>query len=115
MKYETILQDGNYALIVRGMDLSEYAVVYGLDNDKKEWKHTCSDFNFGKYGQLNQPEALQQALDLFLCKTKEDYIPKARLTELATNFKDALLEENCDSAMETFDRETKGCCAGAMK
>lgn len=88
---------------MRGKDLTEYAVVFGLDNITKEWGHTCSYYDFGKYSRLTQPEALQLALDAFLCKTREDYIPKARLTELATCFKDRLLEENYDSAMECFE------------
>lgn len=103
MRYEVIFQNGSYALIVRGKDLTEYAVVFGLDNIAKEWGHTCSYYDFGKYGKLTQPEALQLALDDFLYKTKENYIPKARLTELATSFKDALLEANCDFAMECFE------------
>lgn len=103
MRYETIFQEGNYALIVRGADLTEYAVVYGLDNIAKEWGHTCSYFDFGKYGRLSQPQALSLALDAFFYKTKEDYVSRSRLAEVATRFKDALLEADCDSAMECFE------------
>ena len=102
MRYETIFQSRNYALIVCGKDLTVYAVVFGLDNIAKKWGHTYSYYDFGKYGKLTQPEALQLALDDYLYKTKENHIPKGRLVELTTGFKDALLEADYDSAMECF-------------
>ena len=42
MKYEVIMENGKYALIFRGSRvLREYAVVYGLNKEKRDWDYTC--------------------------------------------------------------------------
>lgn len=107
MKYEIILQKGNYALILRGENLKEYAVVYGLNNKDKSWKHTCCYYGFEYNGEefsgTSKAEALAMTLDSFRAKTEEDYISRCRLIELATLFKDGLLEEDKYSALEFFN------------
>ena len=42
MRYEVILEKGNYALIVRGNNLDEYAVISGLNEDINVWDWTVS-------------------------------------------------------------------------
>ena len=37
MKYEVILEKGEYALILRGSRMEEYAVVSGLNKETGEW------------------------------------------------------------------------------
>ena len=37
MKYEVIMEAKNYALIKRGIDLEEYAVVSRLDRETESW------------------------------------------------------------------------------
>ena len=103
MKYEVILEKGEYALILRGSRMEEYAVVNGLNKEAGEWAWTCCYYNFGNYTQIDKAQALFLALDYFRMRTETDYIPRCRLEELATQFKDGLIEDDKESAMEYFD------------
>ncbi len=103
MRFEVLFEKNDYALIVRGKDLDEYAIVYKLDKAKGCWANTCSYCNFSEYSNLSQPEALMYALDMFLVKTEENYISRCRLEELATKFKDRLIEDDCEE--EFFEQE----------
>ena len=103
MKYEVILENGEYALILRGSRMEEYAVVNGLNKETGEWGGTCCYYNFGNYTQIDKAQALFLALDYFRMRTETDYIPRCRLEELATQFKDGLIEDDEESAMEYFD------------
>lgn len=104
---EIILQKDNYALIDRGNQLKEIAVVYGLNEDKGEWEHTCNywsyEYNGSPTGCMSKAVALSYGLELFRAKTEENYISRPRLEELATQFKDALLEDDKFSAMVFFE------------
>lgn len=103
MKYEVIIEKGDYALILRGSKMDEYAVVNGLDKKRRDWAWTCCYYNFSEYTRINKIEALFLALDYFREKTEPNYIPRCRLEELATQFKDGLLEDDKESALEYFD------------
>ena len=103
MNYEVILEKGEYALILRGSRMEEYAVVNGLNKETGEWSWTCCYYNFGNYTQIDKAKALFLALDYFRMRTEENYIPRCRLEELATQFKDGLIEDDEESAMEYFD------------
>ena len=46
---------------------------------------------------------LQSAYDCFMEKVNVDYIPRCRLSELATLFKDGLISDDRESAMEYFN------------
>lgn len=105
MRYEKILEKGKYALILRKERLDEYAVVHGLNEEIGEWNHTVGYWSFGKFSPMNQVEALQKALDCFRVKTEENYISRSRLEELATEFKDGLIGDDEESAMEYFIEE----------
>lgn len=74
MRYEKVLQKGKYTLVLRKKDLDEYAVVHGLNEETGEWNHTVNYWNFSKFSQLSQEEALQKALDCFRAKTEEPVI-----------------------------------------
>ena len=102
MKYKVILEKGKYALIVRGKNLNEYAVVSGLNKDKNEWDWTVSYWNFSSKFGMPHSEALLEAIDCFRAKTEPGYIPRRRLEELATLFKDKLIEDDEESACEYF-------------
>ena len=101
MRYKVILEKGKYALIVRGKNLDEYAVVSGLNKNKNEWDWTVSYWVFGQF-RLEQSEALSKAIDCFRAKTKPNYISRSRLEELATLFKDGLFEDASEFAREYF-------------
>lgn len=105
MRHEKLFEKGKYSLILRKKDLDEYAVVYGLNEENGEWQHTVDYWNFGKYSCLDKVEALQAALECFRMKTENNYIPRCRLEELATKFKDGLIEDDKESAMEYFTYE----------
>ena len=90
MIYDLIMESGEYALILRGSRMKEYAVVNGLDKAKGSWAWTCIYYNFGEFSPLSQAEALAMAVDYFRNRTEENYIPRCRLEELATKFKDGL-------------------------
>lgn len=103
MKYEVILENGEYALILRGSRMEEYAVVNGLNKENGEWGWTCCYYNFGNYTQIDKAQALFLALDYFRMRTETDYIPRCRLEELATQFKDGLIEDDEEQALIYFD------------
>lgn len=111
MKYELIIKKGDYALICRGNNLDEYAVVNCLNEEKGVWDYTCTYYNFGRYSKLPQVEALYYALDAFRYRTEENYISRRRLEELATLFKDGLIEDDEEQALIYFDGvcEMTGC------
>ena len=48
MEYQLILESGDYAFILRGKDLKEYAVVNGLNKEDSSWAWTVTyaDFRF---------------------------------------------------------------------
>lgn len=91
MRYEVIMEAKNYALIKRGIDLNEYAVVSRLNKETGSWAHTCVYYNFSPFSNLTQAEALALSTDYFCYKTQNNYIPRYRLEELATKFKDGLI------------------------
>lgn len=103
MRYEKIITKGNYSLIIRGKNLDEYAVVAGLDEERSGWDWTVSYSNFGKYGMGDQFKSFQWCYEELQRVTTENYIPRPRLEELATLFKDGLLEDDEQSAMEYFE------------
>ena len=95
MEYKILFEKENYALIQRGSRLQEYAVVSGLNKERGDWNYTCVYHEATATG-------LARTLDYFLYRT-EDIIPRDRLIELATLFKDGLIEDDEESAMEYFD------------
>lgn len=105
MKYEIIMEKGNYTLINRGEKLKEYAVVNGLNKEKGDWAWTCSYFAYEYDGipQGNQALALATAIDHFRLLTEDNYITRPRLEELATHFKDGLIEDDEYEAMIYFN------------
>ena len=105
MKYEIIMEKGNYTLINRGEKLKEYAVVYKLNKERGDWENTSEywDYEYEGAAMGNPAQALASAIDFFRKKTEDDYISRYRLEELATLFKDGLIEDDVESALEYFD------------
>ena len=92
MKYTLIDENGQYALILRGENMTQYAVVIGLDKEAGSWDWTCCYYDFGKFSELTGAEALFKALDYYLMRTSEKHISWARMSEIATVLKDGLIE-----------------------
>ena len=98
MKYILIDETGQYALILRGESMTQYAVVSGLDKEAGSWDWTCCYYDFGKLSGLTKVEALFRTLDYYLMRTNEKYIPWARMSEIATVLKDGLIEDGEEEA-----------------
>lgn len=98
MKYTLIEEKGQYALILRGESLTQYAVVRGLDKETGSWDWTCCYYDFGEFFSLSRAEALFKALDYYLMRTNEKHIPWARMSEIATVLKDGLIEDDEEEA-----------------
>ena len=98
MEYTLIDEKGQYALILRGENMTQYAVVSGLDKETRSWDWTCCYYDFGKLSELTRAEALFKALDYYLMRTNEKYISWARMSEIATLLKDGLIEDDEEEA-----------------
>jgi len=98
MKYTLIDENRQYALVLRGESMTQYAVVSGLDKETGSWDWTCCYYDFGKFSGLTKAEALFRALDYYLMRTNEKHIPWARLSEIATLLKDGLIEDGEEEA-----------------
>ena len=98
MKYTLIDENGQYALILRGESMTQYAVVSGLDKKAGSWDWTCCCYDFGKFSGLTKAEALFRAVDYYLMRTNEKHIPWTRMSEIATVLKDGLIEDGEEEA-----------------
>ena len=93
MKYTLIDENGQYALILRGENMTQYAVVSGLDKENGSWTWTCCYYDFGEFSGLTKAEALFRSLDYYLMRTNEKHISWARMSEISTVLKDELIED----------------------
>lgn len=100
--YEVLAEKGNIALIKLGKTNLEYMVVRGLV-PRQERTYNGADWDTTiDYWSCNI-DGLQCAIECFRNKTENDYITRYRLEELATLFKDGLIEDDKESAIEYFD------------
>lgn len=107
LDYEVILEKGNYALIKRGSErFQEYSIVAGLVTEQ-ERKFEGSDWDGTVAAYDVNAKGLSDAIDRFRYLTELDYIPRLRLEELATKFKDGLLGAYLEDGEyeEFFDEE----------
>lgn len=101
---EVILRKGRYALIDRG---HEYVIAMGFDETKPEnqqWEQGMYYTHWNE-SEIKKMCMLQAALDHFRLFVDMDYISRRRLEELATKFKDGLIECDEDFAREFFEDE----------
>ena len=98
MKYTLIEAKGQYALILRGESMTQYAVVCGLDKETGSWDWTCCYYDFGKFSELTKAEALFKAVDYYLMRTNGNHISWARMSEIATLLKDGLIGDDEDES-----------------
>ena len=96
--YEIIAQKKEYALI-KMESTEEYKIVSDICADGS-WAYTVCSWMYGKYGR-EEYLVLQDALDAFRTRTENTYIPRSRLEELATKFKDGMF--SCDLDEEEYD------------
>ena len=98
MKYTLIDETGQYALIMRGKSMTQYAVVRGLDKETGGWDWACCYYDFGEFFSVTKAEALFKALDYYLMRTNEQHISWARMSEIVKLLKDGLIEDDEDEA-----------------
>ena len=96
--YEIIAQKKEYALI-KMENTEEYKIVSDICADGS-WAYIVCSWMYGEFGR-EEYLVLQDALDAFRARTENDYIPRSRLEELATKFKDGIF--SCDLDEEEYD------------
>ncbi|RHQ82505.1 hypothetical protein [Clostridium sp. AF22-10] len=102
MKWIEILRKDNHALLQSESD-TQYVVTSGYDPTQPEDQQWSSGIYFTYWHEARKASYLQAVLDCFRNRTESDYIPRCRLEELATLFKDELISNDRESAMEYFD------------
>lgn len=104
MEYRVLLQYGRHALVETE---THYIVACEYDETQpkgQQWGYGLYSLRWSEC-QIENVNALYNAIETFREKTEENYIPRKRLEELATKFKDGLIEDDEESAMEYFDYE----------
>lgn len=96
--YVIIAQKKEYALI-KMENTEEYKIVSDICADGS-WAYTVCSWMYGEFGR-EEYLVLQDALDAFRVRTESTYIPRSRLEELATKFKDGIF--SCDLDEEEYD------------
>nr|DAG52791.1 MAG TPA: hypothetical protein [Caudoviricetes sp.] len=82
---------------------NNYIVACGysaLERWGRQWEHGVYYTFFNDKEKL---VALNKATEKLFEKVNENYIPRCRLEELATLFKDRMIEDDRESAFEYFD------------
>lgn len=103
MGWIEILRKDTYALLQSESD-TQYAVVSDYNPTLPENQQWSSGTYFTYWNDPKRKvNCLQITLDYFRMRTEENYIPRCRLEELATLFKDGLISDDRESAMEYFD------------
>ena len=94
--------------------MTQYAVVRGLDKESGSWDWTCCYYDFGEFSGLTRAEALFKVVDYYLARTNERHISWSRMSEIATDLKDGLIEVDKEEAyqymadvVELSDTESK--------
>ena len=88
--YEIIAQKKEYALI-KMENTEEYKIVSDICADGS-WAYTVCSWMYGEFGR-EEYLVLQDALDAFRARTESTYVPRSRLEELATQWKDKIIED----------------------
>lgn len=102
MKWIEILRNKNYALL-QSESNTQYCVASDYDPTEREDNQWSHGTYFTYQNDTQKANSLANALELFRYRTEDNYIPRYRLEELATLFKDGLLEDDRGSAIEYFN------------
>ena len=102
MKYNIILRNGRYALLEMK---TQYVVACGFDETQSEGSQWSQGYYYSHWNtsEIVKQRMLSAALEYYRNLTETDYIPRCRLEELATQFKDGLLEDDEEQALIYFD------------
>ena len=103
MKWIEILRKDDVALL-QSKNNTQYAVVTGYNPNAREDEQWDYGWYYTYWSDKNAKiNSLRTALEYFMIKTVKNYIPRYRLEELATQFKDGLIEDDKESAIQFFD------------
>ena len=104
MEYTILLRNGRYALLEME---TQYVVACGFDETFPENQQWAQGYYYSHWNtsEIVKQRMLSAALEYYRTLTETDYIPRCRLEELATQFKDGLIEDGEAEAMEYFDSE----------
>ena len=103
MKYNIILRNGRYALLEME---TQYVVACGFDETQPEGSQWSQGYYYTHWNTSEtvvKQRMLSAALEYYRALTETDYIPRCRLEELATQFKDGLIEDGEEQALIYFD------------
>ena len=101
MRWNEIVKKNNVALLQNETDTS-FVVATGYNPEAAEdnqWNHG----HYYTYAGPDKAKKLSAALEFFRIITGEKYIPRCRVEELLTLFKDGLVEDDPESANEYFE------------
>lgn len=102
MKWNEIVKRNNVALLQNETDTS-FVVATGYNPEAAEG----NQWNQGQYyaytDSSDKVRKISAALEYFRFLTEEKYIPRCRMEELLTLFKDGLVEDDLESANEYFE------------
>lgn len=104
MKWIVICQEGNVALLQSETN-TQFVVAHGYDLEMPEDEQWTQGRYFCYWDTDCKTVFLQSALEYFRKETEEDYIPRYRMDELATKFKDKFCEICTDVSMSDDDFE----------
>ena len=98
MEYRVLLRKEDCALLEANM---QYIVACGYDETKPKGQQ----WNYGLYFMYHNTKenALYKAIETFRERTEDNYILRNRLEKLAMLFKNGLIEDDKESAMEYFN------------
>ena len=103
MKYIIILRNGRYALLEME---TQYGGACGFDETQPEGSQWSQGYYYTHWNTSEtvvKQRMLSAALEYYRALTETDYIPRCRLEELATQFKDGLIEDDEEQALIYFD------------
>lgn len=92
MKWIEVLRNGRYALLQNEKD-TQFVFAVGYDPNGNEDEQWASGTYFTYWTPKRKAYYLEKAVDFFRMRTEPDYIPRGRLEELATKFKDRIAED----------------------
>lgn len=102
MKWIEILRKGDCAVLQNEGD-TQYVMAWGYNPDAPENQQWNHGMYFTYWNDVEaKAKCLANAVDCFRVNTEDDYISRSRMEELATQFKDGLIEDDKESAMEYF-------------
>ena len=102
MKYNIILRNGRYVLLEME---TQYVVACGFDETQSEGSQWTQGYYYTHWNtsEIVKQRMLSAAFEYYRALTETDYITRCRLEELATQFKDGLIEDDEEQALIYFD------------